>query len=230
MLKSARFERYRNAEVLAFVSNVLGVLADRNLAYLSTVQADLQTAHDNLSAAFKKETGSTMTGDLKALDKRRDDAIRGIILVVRGFEYHFEEAKQKAATAVLRSIRKYAKNVATLNYQEETVTIKNIIADWANDADLTAAVTLLGLNTWQTELETANSAFDATYLDRTQAEAQKSLTASVSELRPSVEAAYQIVSSHLTANLIVNPSMDLTETVAEVNRLVDKYNLVVKRR
>ena len=230
MLKTARLSVYRNAEILAFASNILDVLTARNLTYLSTVQATLQTAHDDLSAAFKKETGSTITGDLKVLDKQRDDAIRGIILVARGFEYHYEEATEKAAVLVLRSIRKYAKNVAALSYQEETSTIKNIISDWTDDADLTAAVTLLGLSPWQTALETANNTFDATYVSRSQADAQKSLKASVSELRAPVEEAYQTVGNHLNANLIVNPSTDLTETVAEVNALIDKYNLAVNRR
>jgi hypothetical protein len=230
MLKNSRLAVYRNSEVLAFASNVLDVLTARNLAYLSTVQAALQTAHDDMSTAFKKESGSIITEDLKALDKRRDDAIRGIILVARGYEYHFDEATRKAAVAVLRSIRKYSKNVATLSYQAETSTIKNIIADWTNNADLTAAVTLLGLTAWQTELETANNAFDQTYVSRSQSDAQKSLQAPVSELRKPVEDAYQTVGNHLTANLVINPSQDLTETVAEVNALVDKYNLAVARR
>ena len=60
--------------------------------------------------------------------------------------------------------------------------------------------------------------------------AQKSLQASVSELRKPVEEAYQTVANHLMANLVVNPSEDLTATVAEVNVLVDKYNLTVQRR
>lgn len=230
MLKSPRLQNYRNAEVLAFASNVLAVLNVQNLEYLADVQAALQMAHDDMSAAFKKEVGSLITGDLKELDKRRDDAIRGLILVVRGYEYHFEEEYRKAAVVLLRSIRKYAKNVATLSYQEETSTIKNIVSDWLKEEDLTIAVNLLGLTAWQTELSKANDDFDATYVSRSQSDAQKSMQAPVSELRKSVEEAYQTVSDHLTANLIINPSSDLTETVAEVNALVDKYNLVVARR
>jgi|AntRauTorckE5430_2_1112549.scaffolds.fasta_scaffold11216_2 hypothetical protein len=230
MLKTARLSVYRNAEILAFASNVLDVLTARNLAYLAAVQADLQVAHDAMSDAFKKESGSIITGDLKDLDKRRDDAIRGTVLVARGFEYHYDVPTQKAAVLVLRNIRKYAKNVATLSYQEETSAIKNIVAEWSSNADLTAAVTLLGLTAWQTELETANTAFDATFVSRSQSDAQKSLQAPVSELRKPVEDAFQTVGNHLTANLVVNPSQDLTGTVAEVNTLVDTYNLAVNRR
>lgn len=230
MLKSSRLAVYRNAEVLAFASNVLDVLKARNLAYLSTVQAALQTAHEEMSAAYKKEVGNLMTDDLKALDKRRDDAIRGITRVAEGFEYYFEEDQRKAAELILRNIRKYSKNVATLSYQEETSAIKNIASDWTNNADLKAAVMLLGLTAWQTELESANNKFDETYVSRSQVDAQKSLQASVSELRKPVEEAYQTVANHLTANLVVNPSEDLTATVAEVNALIDKYNLAVQRR
>jgi hypothetical protein len=230
MLKGARFDRYRNAEVLAFASNVLDVLTARNLAYLAAVQTDLQKAHDNLSAAFKKESGNLITGDLKDLDKERDDAIRGITLIARGFEYHYEEDKRKAAAAILRNIRKYSKNVATLSYQEETSAIKNIVTDWTDNTDLKDAVTLLGLTAWQSELESSNKKFDETYVSRSQVDAQKSLQAPVSELRKPLEEAYQTVANHLTANLVVNPSTDLTETVAEVNALIDKYNLTVQRR
>lgn len=230
MLNTIKFNLIRNAEVLAFVSNILDVIKGQNIEVLAGVTADLQTAHDNMSAAFKKENNVDMTSSLKDLDTQRDEAIQGIILVLRGYQKHFDKTKRDAADALLRSIRKYSKNVAALSYQEETATIKNIIADWKDNTDLNDGLSLLNLTDWQLELENTNSDFDNLYVGRSQADAQISLKASVSELRPTVEDSYRTVSKHIDANAILNPSEQLTTLIAEMNTLIDKYNTAVERR
>lgn len=230
MLKTPRLQNYRNSEILAFTSNVLHVLTAHNFPYLSAVQAAFQTAQDNLNEANRKEIGNSITVDLKNLDKQRGNIIRGILFIARGFEFCFKEDKQKAAKAILKSIRKYSKNVAALGYQQETITIKNILEDWDSDSDLRDALSLLALTEWQIELASINQKFNETYINRSQIDAQKSFQAPVSELRKPLEDAYQTIASHLTANSIVNPSTNLTEVIAEINALIERYNLTVQRR
>jgi hypothetical protein len=230
MLKAVRFNSLRNAETLAFVSNILDVVKAQNFAFLATVTTDLENAFEAMSSAFKKEMGSMMTTDLKELDKKRDTAIQGILAVSKAYTMHFDENKRKAAEAIVRSIQKYSKNVATLGYQEETSTIRNIINDWGATPTLTAAITLLGISDWKAELKATNDEFDAVYVGRSQSDAQKSMQAPVSDLRKPLETQYQTLANHITAYNITTPSEALTTMTAEVNALVEKYNLAVARR
>lgn len=230
MVKSPKLSYYKNSIVLTFVANQLDILNTHNLPVIETQKTALKTAYEVMAQSFQKDVGSIKTEDLKDLDKRRDDAIRGITLVASGYELHPNEAKSNAGAAILRSIRKYAKNIIQLSYQEETAIIRDIINNWTKDAQLTAAVATLDLTDWQTELAAANDAFDTMYIDRNKEIANRQAKVSTKEAREAVEQAIQTLWQHLSAHLILNPATALDQLVTEVNQLTEKYNLETARR
>jgi len=230
MVKSPRFGNYKNSIVLTFVANTLELFNTHKIEAIAALQTQLQTLQQQMAQSFQIDTGSAKTDDLKELDKKRDDAIRGITQVVSGYALHPTEAKSKAGEALLRSIRKYATNIIRLSYQEETAVINNLIDNWTNDATLATAITTLGLADWQTALDQANQEFDTVYVARSQESAQKQTIKSTSEIRKEVEAQYQLTVQHINANVILNPSDALNQLVAEMNSLIDKYNIETARK
>ncbi|MFK7949480.1 MAG: DUF6261 family protein [Saprospiraceae bacterium] len=223
MISEPKLKTYRNSEFIAFMNDTLGLLTRANIAALSSPQADLQTAYDGLETSFKVSQGSLLTASIQELDARRDAAIRGIHQAAKAYSFHYEEATQVAAIAVAKAISKYGTRIAQLNYQAQTATLKSLIKDFENDADLTAALTTLNLSTWVAELKAANIAFEEKYLDRVTDKANKKV-APVSEQRPAAMTAYATVVQHIQANQILNPSAALTELVGQLNELVVKYN------
>jgi len=168
MVKSPRFGNYKNSIVLTFIANTLELFNTHKIEAIAAQQTQLQALQRQMAQSFQIDTGSAKTDDLKELDKKRDDAIRGITQVVSGYTLHPTEAKSKAGEALLRSIRKYATDIIRLSYQEETAVINNLIDNWTNDATLATAITTLGLADWQTALDQANQEFDTVYVARSQ--------------------------------------------------------------
>lgn len=229
MLNTPRFILYKNATCLAFAADVLEILSKNEVPTLATQVADLQNAYDIMSLSFKKDLGSAKTEDLKSLDQRRDDAIRGILALARSYEYHFEEAKQKAGIALVRSIRKFSDNIPKLSYKDESEVIKNLLEDWTKEATLLDALALLDIADWKTELETANKEFDKVYYERTMETVAKESPVSTSDARKIVEEKYRIMADFAKANALLNPSETLTTVIKAMNVVIDKFNTEVSR-
>jgi len=223
MISEPKLKTYRNSEFIAFINDTLGLLTRANIAALSTAQAELQTAYDALETSFKVSQGSLLTVSVQELDARRDAAIRGIHSMAKAYTFHYDEAMASAGTAVSKAISKYGSRIAQLNYQAQTATLKSLIKDFENDADLTAALATLNLADWTTEMKAANTAFEEKYLDRVTDTAGKKVVP-VSEQRPAAIAAYDTVVKHIQANEILNPSATLTELIGQLSELVTKYN------
>ncbi len=223
MISEPKLKTYRNSEFIAFMNDTLGLLTRANIAALSSSQADLQTAYDALDTSFKVSQGSLLTASVRELDARRDAALRGIHAAAKAYSFHYDEATQAAAVAVTKAISKYGSRIAQLNYQAQTATLKSLVNDFENDADLTAALTTLHLTAWTAELKNANIDFETKYLDRVTDQANKKVSP-VSEQRPAAIEAYNTLIQHIQANHILNPSAALTELIGQLNELVMKYN------
>jgi hypothetical protein len=223
MISEPKLRTYRNDEFIAFMNDTLALLTRANIAALSTAQGELQTAYDALETSFKVSQGSLLTASVQDLDARRDAAIRGIHSTAKAYAFHYDTTMQSAGVAVSKAISKYGSRIAQLNYQAQTATLKSLIKDFEADADLTAALALLNLDTWVAEMKAANIAFEEKYLDRVTDQAGKKV-APVSEQRPAAIAAYDTVVKHIQANEILNPSAALTELQGQLSELVTKYN------
>lgn len=225
MLNIPRLSVYRNTEFIGFMTDVLDFANAANVAALTDKVAVLQSNIDVMNNSFKAATHSDLTKDVQALDLRRDNAIKGIKTIATAHKFHANEANINASTSIINSIDKYGQNIARFNYQAQTVTLQSLINDWGNDADFEAALTLLHLNDWITELKMANEAFKTTYQDRVTDMANKQRIA-VSELRPATTEAYITLVKHIEANDILNPSAELTNLIRQLNELVNKYNAI----
>jgi len=225
MLKSPKFGFYKNPLFYTFISNSLALFKTYKIPALKSLTTD----YDEMGKSFQKEVRSMKTQSLKELDKRRDDAIRGMTALVKSYRFHFDPAKNQAGNLLEQSIYKYARSIAKLSYQEETAVLTNLLTDWNQDTALGQAIKVLDLADWKTELETANQEFNHVYLARNKEKAHQESIASVSEIREEVEANYQMLTQHLHAHAILNPSENLTALIAELNMLIEKYNTEVSR-
>lgn len=225
MISTPNLRRYRNSEFVAFMNDVIKLVDTANIAALANSLSALQTTYDDLETSFKVSQGSTITATVQDLDARRDAAIKGIRAVVKGYAYHFDTAMQSASTLVLQTIDKYGRQLNELNYQAQTASLKSLIKDIENDADLTAALTSLHLAVWFAEMKTANEAFEQKYLERVTDNAAKKVVP-VSEQRPPATAAYETLVKHIEANNVLNPSPELSALANALNELITKYNQI----
>ena len=223
MITEPKLKSYRNSEFLEFISSTIELVNRSGIVALDPPKAALEVAYNNLDNSFKVSQGSLLTATVQELDVRRDDAVRGLRGLAKAYTYHFDTDKKAAGIAIFQAINKYSGNIAQLNYQAQTATLKSLSGDFEDDAVLAAAIVTLDLAAWTAELKNANIDFETKYLDRVTDQANKKV-APVSEQRPAAIEAYNTLIQHIQANHILNPSAALTELIGQLNELVMKYN------
>ena len=183
-----------------------------------------------LEAIFITEQGSAITADVSAQDARRDRAITGFALMVNALTYHFNPDTAKQAEMLKKLFEKYGSSIARENYQAETAIIDNLNADLTDKPEMAAAIAALQLTDWQKEMQTANAAFDAAYLLRTQQLGAASKDTLFAKRQQTNEAYYKLrnyIDSFFTINEGAAP---YGKTTNELNALIDQYNTMMAGR
>lgn len=231
MTQSIDLSKLRNAEYVQFTTDVLQIV---NLNNPATLQVEakyngLNDVKNELEELFKKSTANPITEEIEALDQRRDNAISGILAIVKGNTYHFDAPIAKDANVLTDYLKIYDGNIAQQNYNAETATITNIVNDFETKSELENALVKLSLTPWKDELKAANTAFSTQYVARTMDLA----TASPDNLRSKrLEAneAFYALRNHIDAFATINPSALYTKTIAELNALITQYNTLLAGR
>jgi hypothetical protein len=234
IISSIPIQNLRNTEVIQFNSDMLEIIKRNDPTALKVQkQFDAYTvANQTISTLFKKDTANPITDTITALDLRRDNSINGISTVINGFTYHFDPTTNIAANLLNNHLLSYGKGIARLNYQSKTTTLTSILEDWADKPDLAAAITFLQLNDWVQEMQTANIAFNDSFIDRAQDIGGGGDT-TMKAMRLEAANAYYDIRNKLNAylNISEGPAADpYIKVINEINALIDQYNRLLAGR
>lgn len=231
MTQSIDLSKLRNAEYVQFTTDVLQIVNLNNPATLQ-VQAKFNafsSVKTELEVLFKKSTANPITAEIEALDQRRDNAISGIMYVVKGNTYHFDSLVAKEADVLSDYFKIYDGNIAQQNYNAETATITNIVNDFETKPELVSALVKLALTPWKNELKAANVAFSTQYLARTM-DLATATPDNLKSKRLEANEAFYALRNHLDAFATINPSVLYNKTIAELNALIAQYNTLLAGR
>jgi hypothetical protein len=232
MTQGIKLHDLRNAELLQFAKDVMGIVTLNNASALSVSAqlADLQGKTSAAEALFKLDQGSDSTPVIEALDLRRDNAISGIRHYVQSLLLHFDPNIRHPAQVLEDNLGLYGGSIARQNYMAETASISHIVSDWTTKPSLVAAVATLQLNAWLAELNAANQLFSSEYLARTQelgaADSDK-LKARRTEV---MQAYYELrdrIGAYYTINNAANP---WGKAIKELNALIEQYKTLLAGR
>jgi len=231
MFETIKLTHLRNSEFIQFIKNLLEIVKanDPKVLKVKTQCDDLTAILTVLNAMFKTDLGSVITLELQEIDTRRDTALVGIEMQIKSYTYHFEQAKQAAAHALIDSLANYGPGISRLNYQAESSTIDSLISKWESEPQLVDALTTLNLNNWAGEIKTANGLFNNRYLARIKDNADAPELKTI-ELRKRITKTYRILLSHLEAHTILSGKAVYTETIDQINLLIEQYNKLVAGR
>lgn len=172
MIKSSSLSRLGQLDFFQVISNILAFLQAADLTALQ-----LQKVYDELLAAFNaydeaiiqtRKTG--LTDPLAVLDSERDQSLSGFNDCLKGYSKLLVPAKAAAAKALLTILEKYP-YIQGLPSRDETAAIINLLHE-LKTPERTADTNLLGLTDFVTVLEEKNTAYQTTYNQRTEKEAQ----------------------------------------------------------
>jgi Family of unknown function (DUF6261) len=231
MINSIDLEKLRNAEYIQFSKDCSSIVQLNNPADLQ-VQSKYDSFNSKraeLEVLFKKSTANPITTEIEALDARRDGAITGIQMVIRGFSYHFNPDIANPAKLLLNDLKIYTSPIASENYQAETAILTNLIADWESKPELTQAITALNLLDWKNEIKAANELFDTKYIART-LDLGSASPDNLKSKRTEANACYYDLRNHIDAHNTLNTSPLLIKTINEINALIAQYNALIVGR
>ena len=226
MIYNYRIAQLRNSELLQFLADVLTLCSQYSTEpmKLAVVILALSSSTTEFDKCFKIAPGSAFTDELIFLDGNRDKCIKGIRTVIVGYTNHYQPAIQKAAKDLLASIDKYGKKIYALNYESETNTITNLVADWKATV-LAAALTLLNLLDWSTELDTSNKIFNTKYMSRLDEKTNLPQVKTFICRKQAIECFTELV-NHIEARALLAEEPIYDPLINHLNTLVARYNQI----
>lgn len=228
MFTTPLLERYRIEEYIGFTKDFLEILKANDTSAIATQFTNYEVAFDALNKDYKQDLANELTPVIQELDRRRDACIVGIRGVAASYVKHYKSDTAAAASTILKSIDKYGKDIARMNYQAQTTVLNNLLLDW-EDAGLKAHLDTLHLTDWVNELGAVNTEFTQRRAERRQALAADN-TEVMDVHRKNITAAYRTLRDFIGANALLSPSENWTIIIREHNALAEEYNALLNRR
>ena len=217
VVKSSKLGKLPLSTFQQVVKNILTQAADSGIADDGLIVAlkAVRKAYEDLDKVMQPAQGSTHTKHLLELDVQRDNLVRGLMLVLRGYALSTTAALADAARVLLRYMSAYGDEIANQAQLKETATINNMLQDF-DKPDVQAAAALLPLADWKEPLKQANQQFESLYSVRA-ADLYVPDIGLAKKYRAVVQARLDDYAGRLNATLLLASTPDPTqERVAEM--------------
>ncbi len=232
MINGIDLRNLRNGEYSQLMQDVLNIIRenDPNLMNVQAAFTALESIAGEIESIFKVPSASVITAELEKWDLQRDNLLRGISTIIRGNTYNYDPVMKSYADVLDTHLALFGKNITKDNYQSETSSIRNIIADWDTNPELKAALAALNLDGWRLELENANNSFTEYYLLRSK-EQGCSNTENLKTKRQQANEAYYTLRDTLNSYFVIHKGAEpYKSVVAYINGLLTNYNDLLSRR
>lgn len=231
IIAKTRVKKLHNMEHIEFHAEFVGTVREAGAEVHRS--ADLVAKHDArfaiLDEGLKRIVKSPRTEELQKADKERDETYRGLVAFNKAMTLHHEVLIHAAAVRVLIVINTY-KNVAAMNYEEETSAIDNLVQD-LKSAKYAPDVQTIGATQWVLTLETRNNKFKSLMGSRDHETAATEHHIAVKEARSRLDKIYSRIKSRIHSYVdddAVDP--DLEALIKELNVVARRFNTLIARR
>lgn len=230
MITSTNLYALRNLEHFQIMSNVLSYLKEEKLedlkltAFAEGFEKQLKIYDEVLVL----ERGNVISVKLSDADKKRDDAYRSLVNIVKAYTVFPEEEKADAALKLLHVIEKYGKGLERLPYLQESGALANLLQDLSL-ADNVALLELLHLDEWLAKLKEASAEFDSLFLSRESDNSTK-YSGQAKIARQATQELFQNLATLIQAYEIVYGAEAYTSLSAKINEAVNYARQQAARR
>ena len=185
---------------------------------------DSVTAVDD---AYKLSRASDYTQKIADEDDRRDNLFRQLVNLLKMYRrFGYDTEKKEAADYLWNIVKKY--NVDPVeNYSEESSKLQQMLQELHADTQAGQHLTLLGLESLITQLNTANEAV-RTLMGQRNDERMKIEKAALANAREHADQAYRDLILSLNASAVMDDDAHRFDAlISQVNELIKYYRLYV---
>ena len=189
-----------------------------------TSYKDSVTAVDD---AYKLNRASDYTQKIADEDDRRDNLYKQLVSLLKMFKrFGYDTEKKAAADYLWNIVKKYGVDVNE-NYSEESSKLQQMLQELSTDAQAGQHLTLLGLESLITQLNTANEAV-RTLMGQRNDERMQIEKAALFNAREHADKAYRDLVLSLNASAVMDDDAHrFDELIQQVNELIKYYRLYV---
>ena len=176
----------RVTEVDAASMRLLGAYKNTSLrsdVHLSAMFTDLEPESVRLTAAINR---SKAESELEAKDEVRDQQVRALFYLVKGFLYHPQAEVKSAAETVEKVLENYGLDITGESYSTESSLIASLLDDLSKQKVLDAIAVLPGCAEVKTALQTAQADFETTRIAYEEEKAHESTEQNATAIKKSV--------------------------------------------
>lgn len=231
--------RAKNAQHVQFATDVLAAVTEEvaTAQGFASQRATFATATTAEQDCFKVSRKYVDTTEVASRDSVRDNVAlfyRGIARV--NAEYGLTAETRKAGQLVF-DLFNNAGDVVRMDYASETATLTDLVGKM-RETMYAEALTAIGIESAPDDIEEANDAFNAIYLQRSAAERDRAFAADMKTLRPATDEAFDSLAYAINALFAVNEMVTndegkrtaLTKVIDDVNAIVVRFRKTIGQK
>ena len=231
--------RAKNAQHVQFATDVLAAVTEEvaTAQGFASQRSAFATATTAEQDCFKVSRKYVDTTEVASRDSVRDNVAlfyRGIARV--NAEYGLTAETRKAGQLVF-DLFNSAGDVVRMDYASETATLTDLVGKM-RETMYAEALTAIGIESAPDDIEEANDAFNAIYLQRSAAERDRAFAADMKTLRPATDEAFDSLAYAINALFAVNEMVTndegkrtaLTKVIDDVNAIVVRFRKTIGQK
>ena len=231
--------RAKNAQHVQFATDVLAAVTEEvaTAQGFASQRSAFATATTAEQDCFKVSRKYVDTTEVASRDSVRDNVAlfyRGIARV--NAEYGLTAETRKAGQLVF-DLFNSAGDVVRMDYASETATLTDLVGKM-RETMYAEALTAIGIESAPDDIEEANDAFNAIYLQRSAAERDRAFAADMKTLRPATDEAFDALAYAINALFAVNEMVTndegkrtaLTKVIDDVNAIVVRFRKTIGQK
>lgn len=231
--------RAKNAQHVQFATDVLAAVTEEvaTAQGFASQRSAFATATTAEQDCFKVSRKYVDTTEVASRDSVRDNVAlfyRGIARV--NAEYGLTAETRKAGQLVF-DLFNNAGDVVRMDYASETATLTDLVGKM-RETMYAEALTAIGIESAPDDIEEANEAFNAIYLQRSAAERDRAFAADMKTLRPATDEAFDSLAYAINALFAVNEMVTndegkrtaLTKVIDDVNAIVVRFRKTIGQK
>lgn len=231
--------RAKNAQHVQFATDVLAAVTEEvaTAQGFASQRSAFATATTAEQDCFKVSRKYVDTTEVASRDSVRDNVAlfyRGIARV--NAEYGLTAETRKAGQLVF-DLFNNAGDVVRMDYASETATLTDLVGKM-RETMYAEALTAIGIESAPDDIEEANDAFNAIYLQRSAAERDRAFAADMKTLRPATDEAFDTLAYAINALFAVNEMVTndegkrtaLTKVIDDVNAIVVRFRKTIGQK
>ena len=230
IIKGIRLPNLRNDEHLGFHYDAKRIV-EKHTPEAVDITPNMATAYyvavEDQDRSYKIVQKSSYTEQIAEADAVCDSDITGILKVLRAAQSDFDPEVVKAAKRVKISMDAFG-DIRVKGYTAEMTDITNLMQMFRGD--LSADVTLLGLDRWVDKLEADHATFSQLFNERQDEQTEKDSLNRLRTCRKTTDAAYQAIKNRINAGIEFNGEDKYRAFVGDLNTSIDYYNNVMAQR